>query len=119
MKLIFVLLVLMVALSGCVGTGYRDRTYVLSANGRRSLIARDIQADYGKLNVHDSKTKVDAQFPNGARLRVGSIVTVADPNSAYAEADLLSAGLTMGGSEVAKHALEASKTTTTTDSNDN
>lgn len=86
MKKLIVLLVVCLLISGCIDAGYRHKTY--DSNGK---LIDDLQVSHRMANVNESTGNVIIKLADGTVIALVSNAVVADPNSAKAEAELVTA----------------------------
>ena len=89
MRLIFVLFILMVALSGCVGYKYIHMEY--SADGK--LLKNYYSVEANKAMVNDVKHSISITLPDKATLTVGDVNTTDSPESAEAIGNAIEKGI--------------------------
>ena len=85
-------------ISGCVQQQYKHDIFRPNGTLRESYVLSGL-----KLNVHDTIKNLYIYLPDGAVLYVGERIVVADPNSGYAEAAMIGAGISLGGTERIKN----------------
>ena len=89
MKLIFLLLVLMVVLSGCVGYKYVHIKY--ASDGK--LVQDYYYVEANKAMVNDTKHSISMKLPDKATLTVGDVNTTDSPESAEAIGNAIEKGI--------------------------
>jgi len=81
-----ILALVMLFIAGCVQYKYEHLVY--DDNNLKEVI----RVSGSKAMVNDSKAALTAEFPDGAKLNVGAIETIADPNSAIAIGEAIGTG---------------------------
>ena len=98
-----VLLAMVVGLVGCNGAQYHLKEFTLVNN--KPILTRQIDATYDILNANVSDKLLFVDVQNGVVIIQGRVYK-ADPNSGYAEAEMIRAGMSFGQDKTANGLID-------------